>query len=483
MRRLFLVISYRKLCRFIILFTLAIFLIFVIANRINSFNSVKVISSLAEDEITELLNENSRLKNIFENILPKENKLLYEDKYRNLFKNIKNYTPPYVEEQPIMEVLEKGRKVSFKVLSNSQGYLRPIYSPDWKAASYRGWLYLPGKNIDARHRLFIFPFGGSSIYDFTGSHAFDVSTPIDYHMNINFLIYDYKVNSVIKHKHQVLLVGEPAMKGAQVISVVQDDLLAKEENRADFLFHLSTPKGYEIDYIYDNVIRYEYLMKKIKEHTVKSANANIDTLEKLLDENLTLKKELSYFIPTQDKLITKEKCKPIAPTFPYEAPDIKTIRERGMEVPFNINFNNDQYKRPVYDPLWLQNYKRRWCYIPRQVCYNLQRLFVIPKDPKEHYDFLGMLSFHESYKPLREDEVGFLIYNFDVKTTVVYKRQILLIGEPKRTGAQIITFDRKSIQSLDYIVHLVTPDDQEVDYTYLINSTDVLTYYIPEGAG
>lgn len=257
------------------------------------------------------------------------------------------------------------------------------------------------------------------------------------------------------------------MTGVQIISIVQDDLLKKDENTEDFLFHLTTPKGYELDYIYGNVVKYEYLLKIIEENTVKTINSDIETLDKLLSENLNLKKKLAYFVPFQDKIITQNQAKPIVPTFPYDVPNIETAIINGEEIPFTTNYKNSEYKRPVYDPLWLENYKKRWCYIPHQISLNLQSLFLIPSEVEERYDFFKTLSFNENFKPLNDDAAGFLVYNFLVDKAVVYKNYIILIGKPSRTGAQIISFSRSKIPQRDYIVQIVSPDDQAIDYTFL----------------
>jgi hypothetical protein len=468
MRKILIVIPYKKLylaITFLVFTTVACGLIIILKFNIPEY--VNTFSKLDEEEIAVLEKENSKLTQIIEHIVPNNFQIIQEDSYRNIFINAKNFTPPTVSEQSLKTILEKGKKTSFKVLYNNPSYLRPLYTPDWKSTFYRGWLYLPHKNIQARHRLFIYPFGGSSIYDFIGELAFYNGAPIDYHRNINFLIYDFQVTDIIRLNHQVLITGKPSMTGVQIISIVQDDLLEKDESTENFLFHLTTPKGYELDYIYGNVIKYEYLLKTIEENTVKTINSDIETLDKLLTENLNLKKKLAYFVPTQDELITKNQGKSIPPTFPFDVPSIEIARTNGKEIPFTTHYKNANYKRPIYDPLWLKNYKKRWCYIPQQISLSLQRLFLIPSSPDEQHDFFGMLSFNECFTPLKEYDAGFLVYNFCVDRAVVYKNNIIMIGKPSRNGAQIISFSRSEIPQRDYIVYIVSPDDQAIDYAFL----------------
>lgn len=469
MKKILILISYRKLYRILVFFILFVSLAGTFAAfKIYYHKQIQVIDLIEEDEITELEKENSRLKETLKHIVPGNAETIYEDKYRNIYANLDNYTPPSFKTYPLQEVLKKGTDIKFNILSDQPSMLRPLYDPSWKGAFFRGWLYLPQKNIEARHKLFIFPFGGSSIYDFTGSLGFKSGTGVDYHRNINFLVYGLNVKSVKKFENQTVLTGEPLRTGVQIVSVVQDDLLPNDINTKDFLFHLSTPEGYEIDFIYGNVIKYEYLKKKIEENTVKSMTTNVNgdnTLEQLINENFSLKKELSYFVPLEDKVITQEKCKPIPPNFPYDAPDIHTVLAKSKKMSFNINYQDNQYRRLVYDPLWLRNYKKRWCFIPKQVCYNQHKLFLIPDNPEDQFNFFGILGFHENYKPVKTDEYGFLIYNFSVNNAFIYNDQILLIGEPARTGAQIISINCNSIQNYKYhLVRIVTPDNQEVDW-------------------
>ncbi len=468
MKKLLIVIPYKKFYTFLII-ALVLSVVFTIA-VIAYPGSVPAYDRTEEDEMAGLEKENARLYQILKSIAPPGNQFIYEDQYRNHFLNVQGHTPPSFKTFSSQEVLDKGRNIKFNILSERPYYLRPLYDPSWKGAYFRGWLNLSDKNIEARHRLFIFPFGGSSNFDFTGSLGVDAGVSVNYHKNTNFLIYGFSVKSVKCYENQVVLLGEPLRAGLQIVSVVQDDLLSDGINTKDILFQLCTPQGYEIDFIYGNVIRYEYLKKQIEENSVKPVSSGIDgytAFERLLNENLSLKKELSYFIPLEDKVITQEKCRPIPPNFPLEAPDIQTVKAKSKDTAFQLNYRNSVYKRPVYDPQWLKSYRRRWCFIPGQVCRSQHKLFLVPVDPGEQSDFFGILSFHESFKPIRTNEYGFLVYNFHVSTAAVYNNQLLLTGIPSRTGAEIIAISRSLLQAQTYLVRLVTPDNQEVDYVLI----------------
>lgn len=470
MRRIYIIAANKKHARLLIFVTAAFLLAGAFSVAVLFPRAAPVYDGMDEQEITALEKENSKLRQILKSIVPENDQALYEDPYRNRFVNAQGYSPPVFETFPLPEVLKKGEDVHYSLLADKPGYLRPLYDPGWKDAFYRGWLYLPEKNINARHRLFIYPFGGSSIYDFTGTLGMEDGTTVDYHRNINLLIYGFTVENVKYYKNQVALVGEPLRKGCQIISIVQNDLLPDGIDTRDILLQLATPQGYEVDFAYGNVIRYEYLTKQIKENTVIAANSDESrngSLEQLINENLSLKKELSFFVPMDDKVITQEKCKPVPPNFPLD-PALKTMRLKGQEIAVNKLFKDNTYMRPLYNPAWYKNYRKRWCFIPRQVCYSQHRLFLIPQNAEEQADLFGILGFQESFSPLKDKEYGYLAYNFQISKAVIYEDQILLIGTPSRNGAEIITIDCSGIpRDQLYFVRMITPDDQELDYVIM----------------
>lgn len=430
-------------------------------------NCLQVSNMKDDSNVTQIKRENKLLRGALESIFPHEQKVMYEKPYR-----------PYVNKAPsfqtfaLTEVLKKGKSIDFNVIFDNPKYMRPMYVSNWRDTYYRGWLYLPNKISDAHHKLFIFPFGGSSIYDFTGEQGL-TDTNVDYHRNLNFLIYNFDINYIKLYENQVALIGEPKRTGAQVISVVQDDLLFKDVNTKDFTFQLTTPKGYESDFIYGNAIKYDYLKKRIEEHTVKGTFSNTNeamSLQQLQKENLLLTKELSNFIPLEDDIfITRQSCRNASSIpIPNQKHAIQIIKELGKSLDFNIIYQNPQFMRPIYDPIWKENYQDGWAYIPRKICENMHLLFMIPTDIKIHTAFFNNLAFHEKCPPINENKTGFLIFNFTPQRIIQLNNQIIIIGIPQRTGLNVITLNRNNlINNSNYIIQLITPDDLEIDYEIL----------------
>ena len=215
-------------------------------------------------------------------------------------------------------------------------------------------------------------------------------------------------------------------------------------------------------------------MEQIREHSVQSTNLPIAeiTLDALMNKNLKLQKELSFYIPIveishePDNVMTKELCKPLPPSFPLEEKNILDMRIEGQDVQIKIIYEDEAYQRPVYDPAWKEHYKEYWAYIPSQICLNFNRLFVLPEEPDEAKKLLGMLSFSESNINSKKNETGFLIYGFHINHCIVFHSQLLFVGTPQRTGVSYITIDNRNLnQYTHYLARIITPDNEEIDYS------------------
>lgn len=431
------------------------------------FNGIPVFENIEEDGIHALIKENSSLESLFASLIPREQEPIYEADDRNISTDKRFTAPPPLTLHPLKNIILRGEEVSFRVLLDEPDYLRPVYAPDWKGFYFRSWLYLPYKNMEARHKIFAFSMGGSSNFDLAGSLGFNpensLQGPMDNHRNINFILYGFQVEAVKVFENQAALVGRPRQTGASIVSITQDDLLPEGTDTKDFIFQLSTPDGYEVDYLRQNIIRYEYLKKQIEENTVHGLTVDSNTLDGLMKANAALKKELGYFIPLEDGRITQQYCEGLV--YPKEdLTDIPTADKLGRKIPFIVHYENPKYQRPLYHPLWQANHTRGWSYIPRQMQNSLHRLLPIPRDKKLQRDFYGAAGFYVRYPAVLPDRQGFLIYNFKVSKATVYKNQLLLEGTPSRSGAWVISVYGNEMKKYDdYLVKLVTPDHSEID--------------------
>lgn len=417
---------------------------------------------LTDDDAEALKEENERLRGTLESILPNVEKPLFENDCEP-----RHYFESTFEAVPLAQVLFKGKSLSFKMLAHDPHYLRPIYDSYWKDAYFRRWAYLPYRICDARHNLFVFYGGASSLFDFYGEQSLNIKADIDYHRNINFLVYDFSVKEIKLLDHQIVLIGEPQLMGAQIVAVRVNDVLPKEIDSKNFLFQLSTPAGYEMDYLYGDYGRSDYLKKIEPVSTSALAQGQDDpSLDELKKENTLLRKELSYYVPLEDEMrITEEDCPDRSFDVISRNGDIpKDILGKRIDIPFTIHYSNLQYKRPIYHPAWKKNYRQGWAYVPRKVCDALHNLFIVPTDKEKQADFLGNLAFFEKFQPIDERQIGLLVYDFDIKSIKTFDDQIFITGIPSRTDAQIISINQKYLENhLKYSIYLETMDGFQTD--------------------
>lgn len=465
----FIVLNINKKIK-VLLFVLLFLIIIGLFTYLFYSKKAQIVSLIDINNIEKLEKENTNLKETLDSFFPDKQQVLYESCHRPDYPFVEK---PSISTVPLKDVVTKGKNIKFKSYSD-QDYMRPIYDSTWRDFYFRGWINVPHKLKEARHRLFLYPFGGSAGFDFQGSLGFkgkfDKGVSVDFHRNINFLVFDFEVKYIKLYNNQVALIGKPKKAGAQIINIVQNDLLSDDAKEKDFLFQLSTPGGYEIDYIYGNAIEYEYLWKKIKEHTVMTSKPEEErTVAQLKAENAVLRKELSYYIPIDDDIrILKEECRTKdIEDFPIKL-DINTIITKGISVPFHLNYSNASYKRPVYHPTWQKHVNRGWTYIPSKICLNLHNIFTISKNERKAFDLFGQLAFFENYEQIGENNLGLLIYNFNVKKVFIKDNQIVVLGTPCRSGSQIISLDENLVPwEGDYIIHLATPDKMEIDFDVL----------------
>lgn len=424
---------------------------------------------LTEDKtiVEELEAENKKLRSLITGILPKENKLLYEQPYRLYYKT---FADPTV---PIHDVLSKGRGVAFNNDYTDECYKRPMYNSGWRDFYFRGWLDIDAKVEDAHHRLFVFLYGGSSNFDFGGNQGIgELGVVVDYHRYINFLIYNFHVTDVKVFKNQVAIVGEPRRQGIEVVSILQDHLLEEGVDKKHLLFQLSTPKGYGIDDIVYQVYNYEYLMEEIRKHTVRQTFISISvdkTVQELEQDNRDLRKDLSYYIPLEeDVIITDQNCRlTINQRLANNINKLSIVKDHGTPIQHQRVYQNPEFQRPTYNPLWKKHLQEGWAYIPTKICENSHNLFVLPSNVTERQSFLQKQSLHDPIE-LSDQGTYILMFNFTPQEIIQYKEQIIILGTPSRTGAHIISLHIEGIKKYpSYLIQLVTPDLYEIDYTIL----------------
>ena len=409
--------------------------------------------------------ENTQLKNILSSIIPSANTTLFENSSRSADNSgITNNSPELLPS----EVIKKGKNLSYIFVYSNEEYLRPIYSSTWKQAYYQGWLFLPRKIISARHSLFTYTGDASKIFDIEGELGFYPNISIDNKNYLNLLIYNFDLQNVIQYKNQIIVSGTPVKKGVQIISIKNSDIAVNTNEAEQISVHLCTPSGFETDYQNVNL---NYSQQDVIgdfgpfEKAYSEAAKNIDDISDINKQNVLLKDELTHYI--------SDSSKPIF--FQYNGGyqtsdlltsniDLDTAVKCKSDIKYSILYNNENYNRPIFHPLWKEHHDREWCYIPRKMYINMKKLFVLPSDTAVTNDLCGELGFFEKYPSIKNDQTGLLIYNFSVSNISMFENNVLVEGTPSRTGLQLLSIPKNNLTNYkEYAVRLVTKDLCELD--------------------
>lgn len=411
--------------------------------------------------------KNKQLKKILSSILPSEDKVLYENSIRNISDpNAPNVLPAITPK----EVLDKGKNLAYSFTYNNEDYLRPIYSDTWKQAYYQGWLYLPRKIILARHNLFVYAGDSSNIFNLEGELGFYPSVPIDDQNYINILIYNFDLQNVVQYGNQIAISGMPTKKGVKIISIKINDVLVQTIEDEQLSVFLCTPTGFELDYQNINIPQIPDGKNDFGEVEETFANT-LSATNNIIEENTLLKQELKHYISDSPNPIY----------FQYNGGyqtsnvlntniDLENAINHPNYIDYSILYKDEKYIRPVYHPEWKKHSDKDWCYIPRKMYLNMKKLFVLSSDKDLAFDLCAELGFFEEYPAINKEQIGLLINNFNISKVSLYNDNILLIGEPARTGVQIVSLAKTNLkQYKEYAVRLVTKDFCEIDVDVIKN--------------
>lgn len=182
----------------------------------------------------------------------------------------------------------------------------------------------------------------------------------------------------------------------------------------------------------------------------------------------------------ENRLKSLEPIKPqtIAdPPFPELSPPSKFVTlsqviENGNTIPYEAIVNNPGYKRPAYEEYWHSSIGR-WSYVPTRIHYALHRLFTnYDIALSEWYDFEQNMGFTILMCQNKTD-LDLYIVAFQTDITAVYTlgNQVVVVGNPRRTGVQVITIKTSAIHPSNteesLLVQLSTQAGEEIDYALI----------------
>lgn len=199
----------------------------------------------------------------------------------------------------------------------------------------------------------------------------------------------------------------------------------------------------------------------------KSLEKKIEDLKAQLKE---AENRLHKLEPSKPENITDPPWK--EQPFPSNMVQISEVIKNGTKIPFEVIVNKPDYKRPAYEEHWYST-TGRWSYIPSRIHYALHRLFT-------NYDagLSGWYDFEHNIGlsiPMfqNENDLDLYIVAFQTEITDVYTlgNQVVVVGQPKRTGVQAITIKTRAINPSNkeepLLVQLTTPSGDEIDYSLI----------------
>ena len=154
---------------------------------------------------------------------------------------------------------------------------------------------------------------------------------------------------------------------------------------------------------------------------------------------------------------------------------INQVLEKGKNLSFKFIYNNPDWERPAYKNYWHSEYGR-WSYVPNRIHYALHRVFSTYATASIYYDFIHDLGIAEESEHFNKyeftspfDYLQIVVMNTSIEKVITYENQIVIVGEPQRTGLQAIVIPNHDIKPIGnsniILIQLVTPDGYEIDYT------------------
>lgn len=166
------------------------------------------------------------------------------------------------DDLPVVDVIAEGTRVPFKKVYENLSWVRADYQPYWYSKP-GNWSSVPDRIHSSYHRLFATVgtngLWNETLYDSGILEAADKFTLPVFDDNpsntIAVVTFQHHITDVVVFNNQVVLMGTPMRTGLQVIAIDKRDLfnsgsgeVMTRNSSQEYLFQLSTPDGYELDY-------------------------------------------------------------------------------------------------------------------------------------------------------------------------------------------------------------------------------------------
>lgn len=157
--------------------------------------------------------------------------------------------------------------------------------------------------------------------------------------------------------------------------------------------------------------------------------------------------------------------------FPTDVIPISEVLKEGTKIPFKVIKSEPNYIRPIYEKFW-HSTTGRWSYIPSRIHYSLHRIFPFYAiGMSAELEFTQNVGISFNYAT-NETDLDLYIVVFQTNITDVYTKgnQVIVVGTPKRTGAEVINIKTADIHPSNkekFLLVQLANNGDELDYSLI----------------
>ncbi|ACL75808.1 hypothetical protein [Ruminiclostridium cellulolyticum] len=209
---------------------------------------------------------------------------------------------------------------------------------------------------------------------------------------------------------------------------------------------------------------------------IKDNSPKPENLSASQSENKRLKEILSSIVPADNKILYEDdfrKTSVSKNSSAFDGVKAANVQNSGNSLLYTTIYCDEDYLRPIYVNSWKQAYYRGWLYLPRKIIYARHNLFTYSGNSANIFDIEGELGFYPNISMDNENNINFLIYNFDLENAIKYNNRIVFYGKPVRKGVQIVAIKKEDLDNYNESngtigVQLCTPAGYELDYQNVV---------------
>lgn len=133
---------------------------------------------------------------------------------------------------PVSKILSQGQSLAYRTLELNRNWQRPLYIPQWHSTSWQSerFAYVPRLVEYNRHRVFVYPGGGSYWFDLAYDMGFtDDTCPVGVSLKsqteVAVIALEASITDIRKLEDEMVVVIRPQEKGYHIVALEQESFL------------------------------------------------------------------------------------------------------------------------------------------------------------------------------------------------------------------------------------------------------------------